>query len=129
MFYTLYLESNKYQTALKALSKYNRLAYKYILFTVIPELKDGHLIGNKLDDITYSIDLPCDSLFEYVHGKIQLKYHINTKDNQIIIDTIEPYNLLNQMYRKLITVKDGIPVTSKQDLFRLEFVKARERLK
>lgn len=115
------LESKSYQIGLKALSKYNRLAYKEILFTVLPNLRNGKFLGETTDGKNYILSLTCDEAFVKVHGEVYIHYSVDGR--KVTITTIEPAQILEKLHRKLVSVHDGIPITDNKDLFKLNLYK------
>lgn len=126
--YYLNTSSQKYSVGLKALSTYNRLAYKRIILELIPELKEGILSGETKDNMFYSVGLPCSKKFIQVHGKITLNYYVDDTSKIIYLDSIEPFHKLQQLHSKLTSVKDGVPIVNKSDLFKLNLYKSMEEL-
>ena len=111
------LENDSYRIGLKALSKYNRLAYKEVLFNVLPNIRAGKFIGDTSDGTNYVVTLPCDDRFIKIHGKVYL--HYNVTGRKVTITALEPAKTLEKLHRKLVNVHDGVPITDQKDLFKL----------
>lgn len=124
--YYVNTSSGKYNVGLKALSKYNRLAYKKVILEVIPQLKEGMLLGESADNINYSLNLPCTPKFTLVHGQLQLKFYVDHTRQVVYLESIEPYDKLLSLYRSLVDVREGVPITDKRDLFKLRIIKSLE---
>lgn len=113
-----------YEKTLKALSKYNRLAYKKIIFEILPMLRNGELVGTPIAENTYKIPLPSSPQFIEVHGEISLVYSII--GDELWLRRIEPYEVLMNAHAKLVSVIDGVPITSPKDEFKMKLIKARK---
>lgn len=114
-------ESKEYQIGLKALRKYNMLAYKEIIFNVMPQLRSGKLLGKTKDKCHFKVELPADDLFVKVYGPVYLLYYV--EDNIVVMQSIEPFKTFEKFYRKLVSVRDGIPITEDKDLFKIQLFK------
>lgn len=114
-------DNNDYNKVLRSLRKYNMLAYKKIIFDVLPQLRNGKLVGDKIKRATYRVELPCDAKFKYIHGQVYLIY----QKHKHIIDliTIEPSDILIKLHGSLCDTLDGVPITSERDLFKLNLYK------
>ena len=95
--YTNELEYRKLERALK---KYNMVAFKKLFFEYYPALRIGNFLGekvesNKMDGTeTYELKLPSDKMFARVHGDIKLIYTVCEKAKKVLLDSIEPKEIL-----------------------------------
>lgn len=110
-------ELKEFTVGLKALSKYNRLTYKHIIFKVLPELSKGNLLGTQKGDI-YKLDVSQDKKFSFVYGKIYLIYKVIPEQRKLVLTSIEPYETLHDLYSKLQGTYRGIPVIQQKDMFK-----------
>lgn len=115
--YTVNEDSLKYHTGLKALSKYNKLAYKEILFTVLPKLREGDF--TKDNDTTLKHYLPCDDKFKRLYGDLYLVYHVDYIKHEVVLDNIEPEDILKKCYTKYLDIIDGVPIADDKALFKI----------
>ena len=118
MRYTLYLEHPEYLIGLKALRQYNKIAHKEVLFHVLPNIREGNLIGETEDGVHYKVYLTADSKFVFVHGRIYLTYTVH-EDYVAEITGIEPSETMKKLYRSLVDIVDGVPITGPGDRFKL----------
>lgn len=95
-----YLNEVKLKKLEHSLRKYNMLAYKKLLFQYYPNLKEGKFDGKIIEQnkeasrAKYELELPADEIFKKVHGHISLIYTVNEKEKVIILETLNPENLL-----------------------------------
>lgn len=108
-----FLDENLYIKKKKALARYCRKAYKDLIFNVFPKLKES---GKK--DGIYEVNLRTEPLFEKAYGKITLKFTVS--NDVVIIEDIEPNDILIECYMKNLPIYKGIPYSSKKDLFKLK---------
>ena len=113
------LTENKYQVGLKALSKYNRLAYKQLIFEILPALQEGKTPGELIDD-HYELHLICDQLFSEIYGKIYLCYYIS--DRNVVLTSIEPFDILSKLHRSLVGTSEGVPILDAKAKFKLSLL-------
>lgn len=110
-----YLDENEFIKRKRALAKYFRKAYKYLLFEVIPKLKEP----NKKDGL-YEIEIPTEELFEKVYGKIMLRFSV--RNDIAIIEELTPGDILIACFMKDLPTYKGIPYNTKQDLEKLKIM-------
>lgn len=117
--YIFYEDSNKLRCLIRSLGKYNRTAYKQVVF------KDRfeELEFKESEDGLYRAELITDTLFEQVYGKYQVVAEI--RDKQIKVVSIEPEKLLRDGYMKYLETYKGIPYRNKQDLFKIKLAEKR----
>lgn len=105
-----YLDEKKFQKIERSLKKYNMLAYKKLILDYYPSLKKGKFIGNLIESNEehdkYELKLPTDLIFQKVHGDIKLFYKVNKNEKIIILENIEPSEILITGHKcELITYK------------------------
>ena len=108
-------DENLYKKKRNALKRYFRKAYKYLIFEVIPKLKEH---GKK--DGLYELELPTDILFEKVYGKIVLKFYV--KDDKAYFEDITPNDILLACHRSDLPIYKGIPYSNKRELDKLKIM-------
>ena len=115
MGYVTILDNNLYKKKQRALAKYFRKAYKYLIFEAVPKLKEP----GKIDGL-YQVELPVDDLFVKVYGKLILKFSV--KNDVAMIEDIEPSGILIACYEKDLPIYRGIPYDTKKDLEKIRIV-------
>ena len=120
MAYVTFLDKNEYKKKERALAKYFRKAYKYLIFEAVPKLKQP---GKK--DGLYEVELPVDDIFNKVYGTLKLKFSV-TKDIAMIEDIV-PHDILKACYEKDVPVYKGIPYNTKKDLDKIKILKELEK--
>lgn len=117
-------EDNKnFLVGLRALDKYNKLAYKQLLFDILPKLRNGEFIGETKDKKNYKVKLSCDETFKQIHGQLFFTYTVDRKNKVIYLNQIEPFKKLLQLYQKLSKVQNGVPLLNDADAFKLNLLK------
>lgn len=126
-----YLNENEYNKLEKALKKYNRYAYKDLLFKHYPALKEGQKIGelistnSKENTETYELQLPTDEMFAKVHGNIKLHYTIYNNEKIVMLDTISPESILMEGHKSELATYKGVMISKEspeKDLFKIELL-------
>lgn len=117
VFATLY-EENTYRKREKALKRYFQRAYKYLIFKVLPTLKEK----NKIDGY-YELELPSSELFKIVYGRLYLRFYV--KDDNAYFEDIFPSELLVSCYEKDLPIYKGVPYETTKDFKK---IKIAERL-
>lgn len=117
MGYVTILDNNLYKKKQRALAKYFRKAYKYLIFEAVPKLKEP----GKIDGL-YQVELPVDDLFVKVYGKLLLKF--NVKNDVAMIEDIVPNDILIACYEKDLPIYRGIPYDTKKDLEKIKIMEA-----
>lgn len=113
MTYITFVDENLYIKKKKALARYCRKAYKDLILNVFPKLKE---CGKK--DGIYEVNLRTEPLFEKAYGKIMLKFTV--RNDVVVIEDIEPNDILIECYMKNLPIYKGIPYSTKKDLFKLK---------
>ena len=126
-----YLNENEFHKLERSLKKYNMLAYKKLYFEYYPKLKDGNFLGEVVSTnkekgtTTYELKLPTDVMFAKVHGEIKLQYIVYKNEKIIMLNKIEPIEILSEgQQSELITYK-GVMVSkqhSDKDLFKINLL-------
>ena len=92
MYVVEYLNENEFNKKIRALKKYNMLAYKKLIFDCVPKLRDGSLQGvavsknSKEGIMKYEYKLPTDRMCSQVHGDIVLHYTIYENQKLIMLE-------------------------------------------
>ena len=94
-----YINENEFKKKVRAIKKYNMLAYKKLLFDYYPSLREGKFQGvlvstNDLEKTEkYELTLPTDKTFVKVHGNITLHYTVYLEQKTVILDTLTPEDI------------------------------------
>lgn len=107
-------DTKRLKWLIRSIGKYNRRAYKQIVF------KDRfvELEFKPINDELYEAELITDSLFEKVYGKCKIVAEI--RNEQIKVLYLEPEDLLRDGYMKMLDTYKGVPFRNKQDLFKIK---------
>jgi hypothetical protein len=112
-----YLDENNFKKLERSLKKYNMVAYKKLMFDFYPRLRSGEAIGelvsiNKHEQTeTYDLRLPTDSLFVRVYGEVKLNYTIYKNSNIIMLNNLEPKDILLDGHKSELTAYKGIMIS------------------
>lgn len=112
-----YINENEYKKLERALKKYNMLAFKKLNFEYYPSLRNGEFLGElmssdkKKNTETYELKLPSDHLFTQVHGEVKLKYIVYKDQNIVMLDTIEPKDILLEGHVAELTTYKGVMIS------------------
>lgn len=126
-----YLNENEFKKKERALKKYNMLAFKKLVFSCVPNLRDGNFEGvivsknSKEGIIKYEYKLPTDHMFSKVHGDIILHYTLYEKQKLIMLDTITPEEILSEGHQKELSTYKGVMVSkshSERDIFKINLL-------
>lgn len=118
--YIFYDDTKKLKYLLRSLEKYNKVAFKQVIFRD----RFSELKFKENDKGLYEAELFTSKLFERVYGKCKVVAEI--RKDQIKVVSIEPEELLMDGYMKYLDTYKGIPYRTKQDLFK---IKLAERIK
>ena len=110
-----FLDENSFRKKQRALARYFRKSYKYLIFKALPTLTKE----NKTDGI-YSLELPTEKLFKKVYGEIILKFSV--QNDVAILEDIEPGEILLACYERDIPTYRGIPYNTVKDLKKLKIM-------
>ena len=126
-----YINENEFKKLERSLKKYNTLAFKKLYFDYYPSLKDGHFLGEIVSTnkdkgtVTYELKLPTDVMFSKVHGDIKLRYHVYEAQKTVMLDTLEPFEILSEGHRSELVTYKGVMVSkqhSDKDLFKINLL-------
>ena len=126
-----YLNENEFHKLERSLKKYNMLAYKKLYFEYYPKLKDGNFLGEVVSTnkekqtVMYELKLPTDVMFAKVHGEIKLKYIVYSNEKIIMLDKIEPIEILSEGHQSELVTYKGVMVSkqhSDKDLFKINIL-------
>lgn len=109
-------DSKELKNLLRSLQTYNKRAYKQIIFRErFEELNFIHYA----DDI-YTAELLTDDLFKKVYGVCKIVVEI--KNEQAKILRIEPQEILEAGFKRLLQTYKGCPYRNEQDLFKIKII-------
>lgn len=114
-----YLDEVDFTKKEKALRKYMMGAYKYWIFDAVPKLQRTNKIDGK-----YELTLPVTELFEKVYGKVKVLFSV--KNDVVLLENIEPSEMLLNMHNKELPTCYGIPYRDERDKFKIELLKESE---
>ena len=126
-----YLNENEFHKLERSLKKYNMLSYKKLYFEYYPKLKDGNFLGEVVSTnkekqtVMYELKLPTDVMFAKVHGEIKLKYIVYSNEKIIMLDKIEPIEILSEGHQSELVTYKGVMVSkqhSDKDLFKINLL-------
>ncbi len=126
-----YINENEFKKLERSLKKYNTLAFKKLYFDYYPSLKDGQFLGEIISTnkekgtVTYELKLPTDVMFSKVHGDIKLRYHVYENEKTVMLDTLEPFEILSEGHRSELVTYKGVMVSkqhSDKDLFKINLL-------
>ena len=112
-----YINENEFRKLERALKKYNMLAFKKLNFEYYPSLRKGEFLGElvstdkKKGSETYELKLPSDHLFTQVHGEVKLRYIIYRNQNVVMLETIEPTDILLEGHVAELTTYKGVMIS------------------
>lgn len=109
----IFANENDFNKKLRTLKTYCMKSYKYFAFELTDEdfeSKDG----------TYSYDLPTSNEFRLIYGQIKLIYTI--KNNEIILDNLEPKSFFMEGYSRLLETYKGIYYRDDKDKFKINLL-------
>ena len=126
-----YLNENEFHKLERSLKKYNMLAYKKLYFEYYPKLKDGNFLGEVVSTnkekgtTTYELKLPTDVMIAKVHGEIKLQYIVYKNEKIIMLNKIEPIEILSEGHQSELITYKGVMVSkqhSDKDLFKINLL-------
>ena len=74
---------------------------------------------------TYELKLPTDVMFAKVHGEIKLQYIVYKNEKIIMLDKIEPIEILSEGHQSELVTYKGVMVSkqhSDKDLFKINLL-------
>ena len=126
-----YVNENEFKKLESSLKKYNMLAYKKLCFEYYPALKEGKFLGELVSKNsenstkTYELKLPTDVLFTKVHGDMKLIYVVYEKEKIIMLDRLEPVEILSEGHQSELVTYKGVMVSkehSDKDIFKINLL-------
>ena len=87
-----YDDENLFNKYLKSIKTYNMYAYKELVFSIIGQLRTGHLVGEKIKGNIYKCELQSSKIFEFVYGKTYFTYRV--EGTTIYLMGMEPKDFL-----------------------------------
>lgn len=126
-----YLNENEFRKKERAVKKYNMLAYKKLMFEFYPNFREGKFDGviaskNTQDGIIkYDLKLPTDTMFSKVHGDIILHYTVYENQKIVMLDTIDPEDILTEGHQKELSTYKGVMVSKShadKDMFKINLL-------
>lgn len=126
-----YVNENEFKKLERSLKKYNMLAYKKLYFDYYPALREGNFLGElistnkKNNTSTYELKLPTDAMFSKVHGSIRLYYVVYEEIKTIMLDRLEPNDILSEGHQSELVTYKGVMVSkehSDKDMFKINLL-------
>ena len=126
-----YIDEVKFKKLERSLKKYNMLAYKKLYFEFYPALKEGNFLGELIetdeqkDMKRYKLKLPTDMMFVKVHGNIELYYIVYEGEKTVMLETIQPEDILNEGHQSELETYKGVMVSkqhSDKDMFKINLL-------
>lgn len=126
-----YVNENEFHKLERSLKKYNMLAYKKLCFEYYPKIKEGKFLGKIISQnsqnntVSYELKLPTDALFAKVHGDIKLKYIVYENEKMIMLDTLEPIEILTEGHQSELETYKGVMVSKQhadKDIFKINLL-------
>ena len=106
------------------------LAYKQLESEYYPSIENGNFIGKQISKknehiLKYELKLPTDLMFSKIHGDIKLMYSVNKDEKTIVIETIEPENILLDGYKDALPTYKGVMISKnnpEKDMFKINLL-------
>lgn len=126
-----YVNENEFKKLERTLKKYNMLAYKKLYFDYYPSLREGNFLGElistnkKNGTSTYELKLPTDAMFSKVHGDIKLYYVVYEEIKTVMLDRLEPNDILSEGHQSELVTYKGVMVSkehSDKDMFKINLL-------
>ena len=126
-----YLNENEFRKKERALKKYNKLAYKKLMFEHYQNFKEGEFAGVVVSKnttegiIKYELKLPTDAMFAKVYQDIILHYTIYENQRIVMLNNITPDDILTEGHQKELTTYKGVPVSkshAEKDMFKINLL-------
>lgn len=126
-----YLDENYFKKLERSLKKYNMVAFKKLMFDFYPKLRSGEFVGelislNKHEQTeTYELKLPTDNLFIKVYGEVKLNYTVYRNQNTVMLNTLEPKDILMDGHKSELTAYKGIMISkanAQKEMFKIDLL-------
>lgn len=129
-YHIIYLLDKEFKKIEQGLKKCNMLAYKKLKSEYYPSIESGNFIGKKISKkgeylLEYELMLPTDPLFSKIYGDCKLIYSVYLDEKTVVLETIEPENILLEGYKDELTTYKGILVSKEhrdKDIFRINLL-------
>lgn len=129
MYIIEYLDENDFRKKERSVKKYNMLAYKKMMFEYYPNLKEGKFLGKLLEKSKelekYILELPTDSMFTKVHGKLELHYTVYKDKKVILLENITPEDILLEGHKAELSTYKGVMISKshpEKDIFKINLL-------
>lgn len=113
-------EENIKNKLFRAIKTYNMRAYKQLIFDIFPRLRAGEVVGKKIGDSLYEVELITDDTFRKIYGSYSIIYKIEKKN--IYIEEVKPLSFLEAGSKTLLDSYKGIPVISDKEKFKIDIL-------
>lgn len=127
-----YLNEAEFKKRERSVKKYNMFAFKKLVFTFYPEMKEGNFSDSTLvssDDEknidSYELVLPTDEMFTKVHGEIVLHFDVYRSKHIILLKTITPEELLLEGHKTELGAYKGVMISkenAEKDMFKINLL-------
>lgn len=127
-----YLNEAEFKKRERSVKKYNMFAFKKLVFTFYPEMKEGNFSDSTLvssDDEknidSYELVLPTDEMFTKVHGEIVLHFDVYRNKHIILLKTITPEELLLEGHKTELGAYKGVMISkenAEKDMFKINLL-------
>ena len=126
-----YLNENDFKIKERTIRKYNKLAYKKLVFEFYFKLKAGEFLGKKVEEnsldnsVSYELKIPSDEKFEKVHGEMRLYYTVYPNKGIILLTNITPEEILTEAHRIELETYKGVMISKsnpKKDMFKIDLL-------
>ena len=126
-----YLNGHDFQVKERTLRKYNKLAYKKLVFEFYDELKSGNFLGDIIETnrnkskIKYDLKVPAYKTFEKVHGEIKLHYTVYLDQGVILLTNITPEAILAEAHSAELGTYKGVIISKsnpEKDIFKVNLL-------
>ena len=124
-----YLNENDFRVKERTLRKYNKLAYKKLVFDFYESLKNGNFLGNIIEknknNVSYELKIPTDDYFEKVHGEIRLHYTVYSDTNVVLLTNITPEEILGEAHASELETYKGVIISKSnpaKDIFKVNLL-------
>lgn len=109
-------DTKELKNLLRSLRTYNKRAYKQLIFKERFEELD---FINYKDDL-YTAELLTDDLFKKIYGVCKVVVVIKNEQAKVI--GIEPQEIFEDGYKRLLRTYKGCPYRNEQDLFKIKLI-------
>ena len=126
-----YFNETDFRKAERYLKKYNMEAYKKLLFDFYPRFRKGEFLGDLLSVDKkkgiekYELNLPTNNLFFKVYGKVKLIYKVYKFQNVIVLNELEPKEILMNGDKRNLILYKGVMISKKdaqKEMFKIDLL-------